>query len=125
MVSDEVLGLGLFLAIAALALGVGWVVLGSIHQPIQAGQYTGQVIEVEYETGFVAQTSTVYLKTDPTSSKFESLCILNAPSNPQTDVLREYSQNQTRITAHYKTPLWVPVWDCSTTPVLTEVEGPS
>lgn len=110
--------------VVSLVLLLGVIQVGHkfVHRPIEDGQYSGQAIEVEYETGFLMQTSTVYLKTDPTSSRFESLCIPDAPSNPLTDRLRDAATGKREVTAHYHTPLVVPPWDCSTTPILDDLE---
>lgn len=114
---DIAKGLGvLVLFVAMLSVGAAF-----LHQPIESGQYTGRVMEVEYETGLVVQTTTTYLKTGPESSRFESLCVPNAPTNPLTAQLREAARNRIAVTVTYDTPLIVPPWDCSTTPVLRGV----
>lgn len=76
--------------------------------------YTGYVVDMEYEKGIVFKTTQVKMKTHPRSSEHETFCVKVPDNGHQVDALREALAEQRRIRVEYSRPLYVPVWECDT-----------
>ncbi len=83
----------------------------AIFQTPDSGQHTGFVTSVE-KTGFIIQTYTVYIKTDPQSSQEDSYCV----TNPNTIIdLQNFEKERLPVTVFYSAPLVLWKWQCAHT----------
>lgn len=114
------IGIVLFVAAMVIAVVLGTLGLGTPRAP---SEYSGQVVDVENDKGFVFQTSQVHLKTGPQSSSAETFCVHPDNKDEQMPVLRGALSNGSRVTVEYERPYFVGRWECENdTSIVTDVE---
>ena len=92
-----------------IILAVIFVVNFAIFQTPDNGQHTGFVTSVE-KTGFIVQTYTVFIKTDPQSSQEDTYCV----TDPSTIIdLQNFEKERLPVTIFYSAPLILWKWQCS------------
>ena len=91
-----------------LILIAAFVYFFAIFQTPNSGQHTGYITSVE-KTGFIFQTWTVYVKTDPQSSQEDTYCITDSRIITQ---LQQYEKARLPVTVYYAAPLILWTWQC-------------
>lgn len=100
----------IFLLIVII-LAVIFIANFAIFQTPDKGQHTGYVTSVE-KAGFIIQTYTVFIKTDPQSSQEDTYCV----TDPSTIIdLQNYEKERLPVTVFYSAPLILWKWQCSHT----------
>ncbi len=100
-----IFAVGCVFVVACIAL---FVYLFGIFQTPNSGQHTGYVTAIE-KTGFIFQTWTAYIKTDPQSSQEDTYCVID--SNLISD-LQTYEKDRTPVTLYYSAPMILWKWQC-------------
>lgn len=115
------LAIATLVGVAAFVVVIGGAFAG-LGQPVSESTFTGQPVDVEFESGVVFETSSVELKTGEHSDETETFCIYPSDSTA-VDELRNATAEQQTVTVTYERPLYVGVWKCgSLQPILTEFE---
>lgn len=99
------------LFIAGLVLVGGMILAGylGVGEPRGESTYTGYVVDVEHDRGYIFRTSQLMIKTDTESSIAETFCL-----NSEQDVenAKTYLEDQEKIQVEYSRPLWVNPFQC-------------
>lgn len=98
------------LAIIAL-IAVAFAMPGT-GTPRESSTYTGYVVDVEYEKGYIFENTKVLMKTHPRSSEHEEFCVIVPDDREIVETARTALVNQTRVTVEYSRPLYVNPMHC-------------
>lgn len=101
----DYIGLGLIIVTAVLCI----ILVGAFIFAMTPGagtprgesQYTGVVVDTEYESGLIFKNTIVHLKTNPRSSESEKFCVAIPEDSGLYDDLNEALRNGTRVTVTY------------------------
>lgn len=95
-----------FVLIIALLMTPG------IGTPRDTSEYTGYVVDTEYEKGFIFANTKVHLKTNPRSSEHETFCVAVPADEAQFRELQDAAVNQQRVTVTYERGIYEDPFDC-------------
>jgi hypothetical protein len=90
------------------------VILGymGISTPVGESSYTGVIVDVEHNRGYIFRTTQVYMKTDATASAVETFCV-KADSQPELfESVKKNYQDGEKVTVDYDRPIWVSPFKC-------------
>lgn len=103
-----------FLGLAIIFLTVPGVILSymGISAPVGESSYTGEVVDIQHDKGYIFRTTQVYMKTDPTASAVETFCV---QTNKKPELYQSIKQNYeegNKIQVDYSRPLFVSPFQC-------------
>lgn len=96
----------LVLGLIAISMITGYLGIG---EPRGDSTYTGTVVDVEHNRGFIFRTSQVMVKTDQRSSVAEEFCL---PTEEKVQKAKEFLSSGDQITVQYNRPLYVNPFTC-------------
>lgn len=103
-------------ALIAAAVVIGGLILffmlPGVGTPRGESQYTGVVVDTEYESGFVFKNTIIHLKTNPRSSESETFCIAIPDDQAMYEQLNDALRNGTRVTVTYSRGIVENPFDC-------------
>lgn len=75
-------------------------------------QYTGVVVDVEEDSGYIWKTTEVHIRTSEYSSETETFCVHPTNEDEQVPTFRQALKDGERVTVTYNRPLYVPRQEC-------------
>lgn len=107
---DWVAALGVMMVVGMVVLnGASAVGIGS---SVDSSTYTGHVVDIERDSGFLFKTTEVHLKTSAESASSEEFCVLDNKEGTQLPTLTESLKNGTDVNVSYSRPIYVSRWSC-------------
>lgn len=118
---DAVVAVVLFGAIVALIVGVPFVWVSGFGAPVAESTFTGQVADVEEDSGLVWKTTEVSIKTSAEATEPEKFCVAPGKEDEILPVLRQSQETGDRVTVTYERGYFEPEWKCERGPRIVDV----
>lgn len=113
--------------VLAFCLIVGLVTVGfatpGVGTPRSDSTYTGHVVDVQYESGFLLKNTYIHMKTHPQASESEVFCVAVPDDESYVEEGRQALRNDQRVTVEYKRGIIEDPRDCKAdNSLVTDIE---